>query len=264
VLNCDYAVDSLRNPDLAAALAAAVNDWLLAEWLSPEPRLRASLVVPSRFPDLAIAEIERMSHHDGFVQVLLPARSEVPYGNRRYHPVLAAAQRHGLAVSIQYGGFSGNPSTAVGWPSSMLEEHVAMAQVMQAQLVSLIAEGTFEAIDDLRVVLVEGGFGWLPSLMWRIDKDWKGLRREVPWVRRPPSDYVREHVRLTTQPVDSPPEPDALVALMEQLGSDELLLFASDFPHWHADEPEAVLAPGLPPETRRKVMSANARAFYGW
>lgn len=264
VLNCSYAVDSLRNPDLAAALAAAVNDWLVAEWLEPEPRLRASLLVPSRFPDLAVAEIERAAAHDGFVQVLLPARSEVPYGNRRYHPVLAAAARHGLAVSIQYGGFSGNPPTPVGWPTYLAEEHVAMAQVMQAQLVSLVAEGAFDAIDDLRVVLVEGGFTWLPSLLWRTDKDWKGLRREVPWVRRPPSAYVREHVRLTTQPLDLPGDAAVLARVLDQLGSDDLLLYATDFPHWHAGDPEAVLARELPEATRRKIAYDNARAFYGW
>src|SRR4029077_13735295 len=46
ILNCSYAVDSLHNPDTAAAMASAVNDWLVAEWLAKEPRLRASLVIP--------------------------------------------------------------------------------------------------------------------------------------------------------------------------------------------------------------------------
>src|SRR5207237_10214872 len=84
ILNCAYAVDSLHNPDTAAAMAAAVNDWLIAEWLEKDSRLRASVVVPSRIPDMAAREIERAGEHPGFVQVLLPVRSEAPYGNRRY------------------------------------------------------------------------------------------------------------------------------------------------------------------------------------
>src|SRR5215218_3468858 len=104
ILNCAYAVDGIRNPYGAAAIASAVNDWQIAEWLDKEPRLRASIVVPIQHPDLAAREIERVGDHPGFVQVFLPGRSAAPYGNRRYHPVYEAAVRHDLVVSIQFGG----------------------------------------------------------------------------------------------------------------------------------------------------------------
>ena len=81
----------------AAALASAVNDWQIAEWLEPEPRLRASIVVPSQQPELAAREIDRVGGHPGFVQVFLPVRSAMPYGNRRYHPIYEAAVRHDLS-----------------------------------------------------------------------------------------------------------------------------------------------------------------------
>ena len=74
--------------------------------------------------------------------------------------------------------------------------------------------------------------------MWRFDKEWKGLRREVPWVRRLPSDYIREHIRLTLQPFDAPPGPAHLLRLIDRLGSEEMLLFATDYPHWHGDTPD--------------------------
>src|SRR5439155_7075172 len=38
ILNCAYAIESLHHPDAAVALASAVNDWLIAEWLDREPR----------------------------------------------------------------------------------------------------------------------------------------------------------------------------------------------------------------------------------
>jgi predicted TIM-barrel fold metal-dependent hydrolase len=98
--------------------------------------------------------------------------------------------------------------------------------------------------------------------MWRFDKEWKGLRREIPWVRRPPSEYIREHVRLTLQPLDAPPDPAQLLQIVEQLGSDELLLFSTDYPHWHFDAPEEALPAGLPGGLLRKILSENARAFY--
>jgi predicted TIM-barrel fold metal-dependent hydrolase len=260
--NCTYAVDSLHNPDAAAALASAVNDWLAAEWLDAEPRLRASLVVPSQYPELAAREIARLGGHPGFVQVLLPVRSAAPYGNRRFHPLFAAAARYDLVVGIHFGGAPGNPPTPVGWPSFYLEEYVGMASVFQSQLLSLVSEGLFDQFPTLRVALIESGCTWMPALLWRFDKEWKGLRREVPWVRRPPSDYIREHVRLTLQPFDAPRDPQHLLRLIDRLGSEEMLLFASDYPHWHDDMPEPVLPEMLAAELAKKILYDNACALY--
>lgn len=262
VLNCDYGVQSIHNPDLAAATASAVNDWLVQHWLEKEPRLRASLVVPTKLPEAAVREIERVGAHAGFVQVFLPVLSETPYGNRIYWPIYEAAVRHHLAIAIQPGASAGSPSTGVGWPTYYVEEYVGVAQVFQTQLVSLIAEGVFDQFPSLRVVMVEGGWTWLPPLMWRFDKDWKGVRREIPWVRRPPSEYVRQHVRFTLQPLDAPPEPRWLLEVIEQMGSEELLMFGTDYPHWHFDTPEQAVPAGLPDGLRRKILSENARAFY--
>ena len=174
----------------AVRRAGSTERRLLADWLAPEPRLRASLVVPSQFPDLAVAEIERCGAQDGFVQVLLPAHSPAPYGNRRYWPLYAAAVEHDLVVGIHFGGAPGSPPTASGWPSYDVDDYVNMATLFQSQVLSLIAEGVFAQFPTLRVSLVEGGFTWLPALLWRMDKEWKGLRREVPWLKQLPSDEV--------------------------------------------------------------------------
>jgi uncharacterized protein len=262
ILNCAYAVDSLHHPDTAAAMAAAVNDWLIAEWLSKEPRLRSSIVVPTRVPEMAAQEIDRVGSQPGVVQVLLPVRSEAPYGHRRYLPIFEAAVRNNLVVSLQFGGSPGNPPTGSGWPSYYIEEYVGMAQVFQTQVLNLIVEGVFDRYPDLRVALVEGGWTWLPSLMWRIDKDWKGLRREVPWNTELPSSYIRERMRLSLQPIDAPTNPRHLLTIIDQLGSDDLLMFSTDYPHWHFSGAEDALPAGLSPTLRRKILHDNAHAFY--
>jgi uncharacterized protein len=262
ILQCAYAVDSLHNPDAAAALSRAINDWIAAEWLAGEPRLRAALVVPSQYPQLAAQEIERMGDHPGFVQVLLPVRSAAPYGNRCFHPLFAAAARSDLVIGIHFGGAPGNPPTPVGWPSFYLEEYASMASVFQSQLLSMVSEGLFDQFPTLRVVLLESGCTWLPSLMWRFDKEWKGLRREVPWVRRLPSDYIREHIRLTLQPFDAPPGPAHLLRLIDRLESEDMLLFATDYPHWHDDTPDPELPAMLGEQLAYKILYDNARALY--
>lgn len=262
VLSCAYEVDGLHNPDAAVALARAANDWQIAEWLDKEPRLRASIVVPSQIPHLAAQEIERVAGHPGFVQVLLPVRSHHPYGSRLYHPMWEAIARHDLVAGITFGGSPVNPPTPSGWPSYYLEEYAGMAQVFQSQLVSIVAEGVFDQFPGVRVALLESGFTWLPSFLWRLDKEWRNLRRLVPWVRRAPSEYIREHVRLTLQPLDAPPESRHLVQVVEQIGSEDMLLYASDYPHLHDADPETVLFPMLPETLARKIRSENARAFY--
>jgi uncharacterized protein len=259
ILSCDYGVESVHNPDASAALARAVNDWQIDRWLEPEPRLRAAIVLASQQPSLAVAEIERVAGHPQFVAVYLPVRSAIPYGNRIWWPLLEAAVEHELVVELQFGGSSGLPPTASGWPTSWLEEYVDMASAFQSQLTSLVAEGTFDRFPGLRVSLVESGFAWLPAFMWRFDKGWRGLRREIPWTRRLPSEYIREHVRVTLQPVDGPPEPAELLRVIDQLGSEEMLMFSSDYPHRHTAEELAAIPADLPNDG---LLADNARRHY--
>lgn len=262
ILVCTYAIDSLHNPDAAVALARAVNDWLAEEWLAKEPRLRASIVVPCQIPQLAAQEIDRVAQHPGFVQVLLPARSYFPYGNRIYHPLWEAIARHDLVAAIHFGGAPGTPPTPSGWPSYYFEEYAGMAQVFASQLTSIVCEGVFDLFPTVKVVLLESGVTWLPPHLWRFDKEWRNLRRLVPWLKHPPSAYVRQHVRLTVQPLDAPADPQALLAVLAQLGAEEMLLYASDYPHEHGVDPETVLFPALPEALAQKIRTENARALY--
>jgi uncharacterized protein len=262
ILSCDYGIESVRNPDAAAALARAVNDWQLAEWLEPEPRLRAAIAVPSQQPAMAAAEIARFSDHPGFVAVYLPVRSAIPYGNRMWWPLFEAAVERDLVVELHFGGSPGLPPTASGWPTSWLEDYVDMASAFQSQLTSLVAEGAFDRFPTLRVSLIESGFAWLPAFLWRFDKGWRGLRREIPWTRRPPSDYIQEHVRIALQPVDGPADPASLALVIDQLGSDQMLMFSTDYPHRHTDEGLRAVPAELPEQTTANVLSHTAKTHY--
>ena len=262
MLNCAYAVESVRNPYGAAAFAAAVNDWQRAEWLDRDSRLRASLVVPSQDPELAVREIERLGDHPGFVQVFLPVRSANLYGTRQFHPIYKAAAERELVIGIHFGGSPGAPPTSSGWPSTYIEEYAGMSHIFQSQLISLIVEGVFEAFKTLKIALIASGVTWLPSLMWRLDKEWKGLRREIPWVKRLPSEYIQDRVRLTLQPLDAPPAPDQLRQVIEQIGSDDMLMFSTDYPYQLFESVDEALPPNLAPDLKRKILADNARAIY--
>lgn len=218
------AIEALHAEDLAAALAAGLNDWLRAEWLDRDPRLRGSITVAPQSVEAAVAEIERLAPDRRFVQVLLPLRGLHPLGRRLHWPIYDACARHGLAVAVRPGGDVGAAITPVGWPSHLVEDLAGQSQAYQSQVASLALEGALGRHPDLRFVLVGSGATWLPALTWRLDKNWKGVRREVPWVDRPPSEAIRRSVRLTVPPIDAPP--DAFPEVLGHEGMPAMLLRA--------------------------------------
>jgi predicted TIM-barrel fold metal-dependent hydrolase len=245
-----------------AALASAINDWQAAEWLEPEPRLRASINVAYEDGMLSAQEIHRMAVDPRFVQVLMLIRTAEPLGRHKYWPIYEAAADHGLPVGIHFGGWSRGPNTGVGYGSYYIEDTVGMATAFADQLTSMICEGVFERFPGLKVVLIEGGIAWLAPLMWRLDRAWSLLRSEAPRLTRLPSELIREHVWATTQPIDEPTRPEDFMAMLEQMGMDEHILFASDYPHWDFDAPDRALPPSVPATLREAILHDNAHALY--
>jgi len=262
ILNWTIGAGAQLNQEYGAALARAANDWQIEEWLEPEPRLRASLVVPFEDGELAAAEIDRLGDHPGFVQIILIARTAEPLGRRKYWKMYEAAVRHDLPIGIHFGGAGGSAITGAGWPSYYYEDHAGMPPSLQTQLVSFVCEGVFEHFPTLKVVLIEGGMAWLPPLMWRLDRAWSLLRDEVPHLKRLPSEYVREHFWLTTQPMEEPHGRREFHQFLEHLDMNDRLMFATDYPHWDFDAPDAALPARLSPELERMIMAENARALY--
>ncbi|MFB6453365.1 amidohydrolase family protein [Bradyrhizobium tunisiense] len=247
--------------DLSAAMCRAINDWLAAEWLDRDCRLRASIVVPMHSPELAVAEIQHRANDRRFVQVLMLAMAELPLGRRQHWPIYAAAERYDLPIGIHAGSSYRHSPSPLGWPSYYIEDYVAQSAGFSATLNSLLAEGVFSKFPRLKVVLMESGVTWLPAHLWRINKTWRAVRSENPWIDRLPSEIIREHVRLTIQPFDAPPMAGQVKTVVDEIGSDEMLLFSTDYPHWHFDGTDAV-PDGLPEGYLSKILVENALQTY--
>jgi predicted TIM-barrel fold metal-dependent hydrolase len=95
---------------------------------------------------------------------VLEARTAEPLGRRKYWRLYEAAVRHDLPVAIHFGALGGWPITGVGHPSFYIEYHAGQLTTYQDQVISLVVEGVFERFPTLKIVLIEGGFGWLPPL----------------------------------------------------------------------------------------------------
>jgi len=249
------------NLDLAAAIASAANDWQREVFTKREPRLRSAIVVPYEDGAAAAREIERCAPDPAYAQVFMLTRSSEPAGNRRYWPIYEAAARHGLPVALHVFGASGHPYTGAGWPSYYVEEGAGHSTSCQTVVTSLVVEGVFERFPNLKVVIVEGGFAWLAPLAWRLDKLYERMRGEVSHLKRKPSEYIREHIWVTTQPMEEPADRRQVLDMMEWIGWDRLL-FSSDYPHWDFDDPFRAFPAGMPRERTQQILTANAKAVY--
>ncbi|MCY4568141.1 MAG: amidohydrolase family protein, partial [Candidatus Poribacteria bacterium] len=74
--------------------------------------------------------------------------------------------------------------------------------------------------------------------------------------------YIRQHMRMTLQPIDAPPTATELLQIVGQLDSEDMLMFSSDYPHWHYDSPDEAFPSQLPQSLARKILSENAKEFY--
>ncbi len=229
ICNCLYGVGLLFAEDMANAFARAVNDWVAREWLDRDPRLRASIVIPTQNTEYCVDEIERCAKDKRFVQILVLAMQEVPLGRRQFWPIYAAAERHSLPLGIHAGSTYRHSITSLGWPSYFIEDYAAHTQAFQSQVASLVCEGVFAKYPG--------------------------------WVDRSPADIVRDHFRLTIQPFDAPADPNQVERAIDHLRSDGILLYASDFPHWQFDGDETMPA-GIPQALRHKIMVENPLATY--
>ncbi|WP_232664318.1 amidohydrolase family protein [Pseudonocardia sp. TRM90224] len=255
------------NPDYGSAIAAAYNEWLAETWLGTynyDGAFKGSITINHHDPLRAAEEIERWAGHPHMVQVVTDSGARAPLGQRQYYPIYEACERHGLPFAIHPGsdGIGLNIMPTPGVPTHYIEYHCGMALAFQAHLLSYLTEGVFERFPTLRVAMLEGGVAWVAPLMWRLDAYWRALRRDTPWITKPPSEYLRDHVRLSTQPLERPAKDAHLLSLFDAMDAEHILMFSSDYPHWDFDSPTRAF-PKMPEKLRNAIMTDNASALYG-
>lgn len=258
-------LDAHPNVAMAAAVARAYNDWTLDTWVRPHPEFKGSIVVATQDPESAVAEIERLADEPGIVQVLVFSGTNQPYGQPRFHRIWEAAAHYGLPVAMHSGGETigiAPTGTPAGPLSYYIEHHALQFQSAQAHVVSMVMEGVFEKLPNFKFLVVEHGFSWVPHLMWRLDKDYKGNRSECPWLKRLPSEYILNNVRFATQPMEEPSKPEHLLQIFDMLEAQRTMLYASDYPHWDFDNPKIAFK-DVPPDLRQRIFVGNALDLYG-
>jgi uncharacterized protein len=247
-----------RLPEATAALAIATNDWQADHWLDSRnnwhERWRGSISAPIEHPETAVREIERWAGHPYIAQILIAAEPRPSWGDPRYDPIWAAATKHDIPVSCHLGrgDFDTLPIPPVGLPSYNHDFMVTYSLTAANQVMSLIFDAVFDRFPTLRIVLVEHAFSWILPLMWRMDAIYEARKSWLD-IKRKPSDYVKDHIKFTTQPLDYPEDKTELTRALEWMEADRILLYSSDYPHWTFDDPRW-LVKHLPEAFREAIM----------
>ena len=254
----------LVEPDLNAAYASAVNEWQSDTWLGGfkgHGRYRGSISVAVNNIPSAVAEVDKWAGDPRFVQVLVPHHAGAPYGSPQFDPLWAAASRHQLPIALHSNVGLESYCTPVGFIQRYPEYNGIGHPLFIAQhLVSLITSGAFDRFPSLRFVFVEGGFSLYGPLVSRLDRSIERLQGQAS---RRPSDYVRERIRFSSQPVEEPEAFEDLARMWSWCGAEDVLMFSTDYPHWDFDSPDQALPVRLAPPRERAIMAENARALYG-
>jgi predicted TIM-barrel fold metal-dependent hydrolase len=253
----------LPNTDLGSAVCAATNDWLADVWLRSSSRFLGTIRINPADPDAAVAEIERWADHPGMVQVAVPLQSPHPYGQRGYFRIWEAAAARSLPVALHVDGGASIDfhASAAGGLRYALEYATLYPLNVAYHLASFVAEGVFERLAGLRIVCADGGLSAVTPIVWRLDKDWRSTREEIPWTKRLPSAYLREHVRFCLHASDIPRAPGLPEEWWDAADGGSLLMYSSNYPQRDCLFPGDAVA-GLADETARRVLFENAADLY--
>jgi uncharacterized protein len=251
--------------EYATELSHAYNRWLLEEWLRREPGLYGALLACPQNPDDSAKEITKYAQEERIVAVYLPTAGVNPlWGHRKYDAILAAAEAANLPVLLH--------SVTVISPAfpcqlDQFENHFARqtlshAFAMMANLVSLMHSGAPARYPNLRIGFTEAGVAWVPYMMWRMDRYWHEYRRMVPFLERRPSEYMRERMWFSTQPLEVSDDPNDLVRTIQLYHGEDRTLFASDWPHHDFDHPRTIMQLPMADDLKRKILGENALALF--
>ena len=213
----------------------------------------------------AAREIDRVGSHPQMVQVGLSIHS--PYGgwgDKRYHPIWEAAQEMVLSVRSMFLYQADYLDLDRCYGNYYPEDQTNNGLTYQAQITSIVFGGVFEKYPELRMVFVEGGFAWLPNVMYTMDTHWRNLKTRSPLGETSTKSAVREHMWFGTQPFIEPArheDEQHIVQIIKMIGTNQIL-FASDYPHWEFDAPHAAFA-RVPTDIQKKIFYQNAVELYG-
>lgn len=252
-----------QDKQLALECVKAYNDWMLDEWCAAAPdRLIPCVLVPLWDPDLAAAEVRRTAAK-GARTVSFP-ENPAPLGLPSIHtdhwdPFWAATGECEMPVSMHFGTSGSTPIPSPDGPMAVWIS--LMGTNSQSAYADLLFSEVFHKFPNVKVSLAEGGIGWMPWLLERIEYTWErhsGYQNFNTSVR--PSELVRGRIFGCFI------EDRIGVELRHVIGIDQIM-WEGDYPHSDSQFPgsrkrAAEVFRDVPDEDVRKIVETNARELF--
>lgn len=268
ILNPTSKLPRLPQTDLAIELMSAYNDLMLDQYLDEYDHFRGLAALATQKPDKAAEELDRLGNEDQIVGAYIATTGpNPPLGDSEYDIMYKAAEDNGL--DIAYHGSGGAFMFEFPRQNQSFEKFIevhTMAHTWSQMMTmsSLIINGAPVKFPDLNFSFLEAGIGWIPMMMFRLNKEYSIRRSEAPLLEKSPEEYIREFY-FASQPIGEANNPEHMQQLIDIVGPDSLM-FATDYPHWDFDHPEALdkhLNNRYDPEDRDKVLHGNAAEAFG-
>ena len=252
------------DPAIELALYRAYHRWM-ADYCSAYPdRLSGVILVSGRNVRENLAEVERCARESWALSLFCYAPYGMPLDHPDLEPYWAAAQHHDLSVVLHT--FTVMPPYAPGgldtWENLWLQRSAAHPWCGMRNMASLIGAGVLDRYPSLRLGVLEAGHGWLPFWAKRLDEHAQSVARALPPLQQRPSDYITSGRFFQT--IEMSEGVELTKAVIQLLGED-ILMYASDYPHgesWFPKSVDTVMAWDLPERQRRKLFWDNALRFY--
>ena len=226
---------------LEAGMYRAYHRWMEAYCGRFPGRLGGVILACGRDIKSAVEEIHRWGKSGWAWGVLPYAPYGMPLDHPDFEPVWAAAAEHDLAITLHT--FTVMPPYAPGgtdnWENLFLQRSASHPWCGMRNMASLIGSGLMDRYPKLRIGTLEAGHGWLPFWMARIDEHARTIRSEIPDLKMMPSEYVLSGRYF--QSIEIPEGLKLTSAVIDLIGED-VLMYASDYPHGESHFPHAVVA----------------------
>lgn len=262
---CGTVFSRCSDPELGLAVTKAWNDWFFEAWYGPYPERSVPMGITWLADPVVGAEEIRRNAARGFTAVTLPEQPHrIGYPSLHsgyWDPILRACEETDTAVCIHVASSGPATGTASDAPSPALGATLFQALAFTA-CADWLWSGVAARLPGLKVVMSEGGIGWVPMLMDRLEfmLDQSGHGREQWTSDLSPTEILQRNFWFCT--IDDP----STLPLRHRIGVDRIMVEV-DYPHADSTWPDTQdfltrRMAGIPDDEIRMMTHLNAARLF--